>query len=329
MLSPTLFEKHHDLIKDQSFLKLGLLESHDSCSSLADPGKGIISDQMLINRLNELPSIIRQYGLKEFCDDFAKTQTLDVMSQLMYAGVRSLDVRVCTSTDGTLFVHHTFFIYPLSDLFTIIRTFLSAHPLELVQLKLKWTDTQTVTDLSVPIGQVLSSSGLLAMAVPNQNRYDLVKDLITHNQRLFIFVDHIASSPARPDWAAGYLAEYLDRYIETNNPNNKIALLNAQINQIVTPSSSSNNERAYLYSIAYTITPDVSDYVQTVVSSCCGLFKSKTSLALTDLNDGFPDITKAFTPFVFQKVANNVCMDFIKPSLILAEWLLTNGASPQ
>lgn len=316
MSTPTLFEKHYDLIKGQSFLHLCLLESHNSCSQEADAGKGIISDQLLLNKLNQLPSIIRSYGLKSFCDDFAETQTLDVATQLNSSGVRSLDVRVCDDGKGGLYIHHTFFIYPLSILLDVVKTFLVAHPKELLQIKFKWTDTQSDTDLSERIGTALTNSGVVEMTVANAIRYNTIESLVAGNKRLFIFVDSIGSlSPPLPEWAVGHLSEYLDKYIDTNNASVKITILKTQIAMLPVGHN--------LYTLNYTLTPDTDDYTKTVISTCCGLRKiSKGSRALRDINATLPEIKKAFPVETFREKISSVCMDFVPAGGEFAEWLL-------
>jgi hypothetical protein len=316
MSVPTLLEKHYDLVKGQSFLHLCLLESHNSCSQEADAGKGIISDQMLLNKLNQLPSIIRSYGLKSFCDDFAETQTLDVATQLTSSGVRSLDVRVCDDGYGGLYIHHTFFIYSLPVLLDVVKTFLIAHPKELLQIKFKWTDTQNDSDLSERIGTTLTNSGVIGMTVTRDIRYDKIEALVASNKRLFIFVDSIGSrSPPLPEWAVGRLSEYLDKYIDTNTASVKIAILKSQLSTL----PAGHN----LYTLNYTLTPDTDDYTKTGVVTCCGLRKvSKGSRALRDINDTLPEIKKAFPIGTFQERINSVSMDFVPAGVEFAEWLI-------
>jgi len=316
MSSPTLLEKYYDLIKGQSFLHLCLLESHNSCSQEADAGKGIISDQMLLNKLNQLPSIVRSYGLKSFCDDFAETQTLDVATQLSSTGVRSLDVRVCDDGNGGLYIHHTFFIYPLPVLLDVVKTFLIAHPKELLQIKFKWTDTQSDTDLSERIGMALTNSGVIGMTVDRAIRYDKIEKLVADNKRLFIYIDSIGfHSPPLPVWAVGHLSEYLDKYIDTNNASVKIAILKSQLATLPTSSN--------LYTLNYTLTPDIDDYTQTVTSTCCGLRKvSKGSRALRDINATLPGIRTVFSVETFQVKISSVSMDFVPVGSEFAEWLL-------
>jgi hypothetical protein len=327
----TLLERHADAIKDKSFLQLGLLEAHNACSADVDASLGVISDNAWINRLNDLPKVIQDVAnktyLKQLCKTWARTQTLSLSSLLLDAGVRSLDLRIALASDGTLFVHHTFHVYPLETALRTIGSFLSAHPLELLQVKLKWTDTQQTTDLSAQIQTALEHTDLIKLTVSMEQRTSPIRQLLAWNKRLFVFVDQNPPSAATvvvPPWAAGAVREYLDRYIETNDAHDKIERMHQQIQDKAKAWAEFVHEPALtermMYTVSYTLTPTAEDVAKSVVSeSCCGLFRDAFTLA--HLNASLPALATAF-PLSDWQMVNSVSLDFLPSNEIVAEWLL-------
>lgn len=327
--SKTLLERHSQAIKDKSFLQLGLLEAHNACSADVDSSLGVISDNVWINRINDLPKVVQDIAnktyLKQVCKSWAKTQTLSLSSLLEDAGVRSLDIRIALAPDGTLFVHHTFHIYPLETALRTIASFLSAHPLEFLQIKLKWTDTQQTTDLCAQIQTALEHTDLIKLTVSAEQRTSKIHQLVEWNKRLFVFVDqnHPVDAPY-PSWAAGWVREFLDRYIESNDSNDKIAQMHQQICDKAKVWAEYMHipvlTERMMYTVSYTLTPTTEDVVKSVVSgSCCGLFKDAFTLA--HLNDSLPPLDTAF-PLTDWQLVNSASLDFVVGNESVAEWLL-------
>jgi hypothetical protein len=357
-----LFAKHWEDIHDKSIMDVCLLEAHNAASRDVHIKLGVVSDQPAVNHLNSIPPAVRTaVQLNRFCRDFAKTQTLSIWELLVDGGVRCFDLRV-SMREQVLYVHHTCFIAPLLDILLDFHYFLQLYPQEMVVLKIKWTDTQRNMNrahsvkMTLCIGQVLAQANLLPFTVSKSIRHRAIESLVSYNTRLLVFVDgppppasstSTSSSPALlhpfttptsacvaagtddiPHWCAGYLSEYVDVYLNTNVATDKIAGIHKQLENLQIMDTGVNVAHAYglhktPYTIAYTLTPQPSDYVAFGMK-CCGLFKSGKPTTLQDLNNTLPHVGSVFTTQDLMYV-HTISMDFCSKSSALAELLLLNS----
>jgi len=308
----TLFEKNWELVKDLSFLNLILLESHNACSKNVDYRSIVASDNETIAGLNALGTPARAIiGIKRICDQFAKTQTLSISDQLIKSGVRSLDIRV-TQVEGVLMTHHTFMSQSFKEIITEVVHFLEQYPLEIVQLKIKWTDTQKQS-LMDSVEKILTETSSIKFSVTRDNRYKTIEHLVSIGQRLMIFVD----GDQQRTWNTGLLSEYLDRYIDTNQSSEKVNRIEHQLSLL---NQFGGNSSRSLYTINYTLTPQTEDYTKNVIR-CCGI-GSKTG-SLHDINATLPQLLPLSSRFPNSWFkANSVSIDFVQDNSELATSLL-------
>ncbi len=319
----TFFTDNWELFKDKQFSSLVLPGSHNSTSFYISGDNPIVSDDVYLKKIDTLPGFVKNsiIELNKFCNTFAKTQTCSITDQLVINNIRSFDIRVCKhpKNDGEkLYTHHTFLGKEFALILQEFAAFLVAYPKEIVELKIKWTDTASrgLTD-NVINELFLKENGVTDYIVPYSQTELKIEEYVSLNKRLFVFIDEYEKIPQV--W--GNLYDFQDSYLNTNIPDAKIIQLKAQLAAVTKN-----------YDLSYILTPQTGDYITmpekrlSFLSGICKCFKidENASQSLQDLDKKLPkfdpetfgrDLYKVHIismDFVDTKDLANLCLDINK-----------------
>lgn len=302
---PQLFETYWDQIKDKTLFDLTLLSSHDSCAyKFDDHYSQILSDNATLTNFSSMPPYMRRLlGIQSILQGFARTQDIDLTAQLN-CGVRCFDLRVAL-IDGKLVLNHTIVIDELSDILPEFHNFLMSNSKEIIELQLKYTDTNPNANLQDMIMRSIRESALGPYLIRREDMGKPIHELVESNKRVLIFIE----GPPIDD--AMDLYSFKNVYRGFNVAAAKIEDLRAQL-------LSFTRSVDAIFRAEFTLTPTGDDIRDAVLRRNAGSALRRLTASLPDPIETIGnDLAKVHV----------VAVDFVNPCNRLAERLMDSCLS--
>lgn len=280
------FASNWDYFKSHRPSEITFAGSHNSASCYTSGNNPIVTDNLYLKKIETLPVFVKNniIELSKFCEVFAKTQTQTLTDQFIKSNIRSFDIRVCVNpldpSDTALYTHHTFLGKSFSLILQEFSALLSAYPQEIIQIKIKWTDSASKGLTQKVLSELFLSSNSIDKYIVPFGVEKTVDQYVSENKRAFIYIDEQENSPQV--W--GHLSDISGKYINTNIPDSKISQVKNQL--------STNVSRNY--ELGYTLTPQNDDYISfgkqrfSFLSKICKCMAVTNSPSLKHLDNKLP-----------------------------------------